>query len=82
MEESCQLQVPVALPPEKEPPVPIGQEVGWVLRASLEAVGREKSLAPAVQPIARRYTDWAISGPNLSVNWTTLFQVVGDNGRD
>jgi len=29
MEVSCQLHAPAALPPEKESPVPISQEVGW-----------------------------------------------------
>jgi len=29
MEVSCQLYAPAALPPRKEPLVPIGQEVGW-----------------------------------------------------
>jgi hypothetical protein len=61
MEVSGELHAPVALPMEKELPVPIGQEAGW----APEPVGtREKSLAPvgnrtpAVQPVARRYADW------------------------
>jgi len=29
MEVICQLNAPAALPPGKEPPVPIGQEAGW-----------------------------------------------------
>jgi hypothetical protein len=33
MELSDQLQDPAALPPEKEPPVPIGYEVGWAPEA-------------------------------------------------
>jgi hypothetical protein len=29
MEVSGQLHAPAALPPEKEPPVPLGYEAGW-----------------------------------------------------
>jgi hypothetical protein len=65
-----QLHAPVALPSEKEPPGThwIGDWVGR--RASLDDV--EKILDPtgtrtldpsAVQPVASRYTDYAIPAP-------------------
>jgi hypothetical protein len=36
LEVSGQLHAPAALPPGKEPPVPIGQEVGWTSGAGLD----------------------------------------------
>jgi hypothetical protein len=58
-----------ALPPGKEPPVPIGQEAGWAPEPVWTQGLEEKSSAPAgdrtpvVQPVVRHYTDWA---PTLS----------------
>jgi hypothetical protein len=31
METSDRLNAPSALPPEKEPPIPVGYEAGWIL---------------------------------------------------
>jgi hypothetical protein len=63
MEVSGQLHAPAALPPGKEPVVPIA---GWVCpRAVLEAVVKRKipsprresnPRTPIVQPVAQRYT--------------------------
>jgi hypothetical protein len=71
MEVSGQLHAPVALPPEKEPLVAIGQEAGWTPESFWTRWWTEKFPAPArresnprtpiVQPVAQRYTDWAIT---------------------
>jgi hypothetical protein len=70
---SGQLQAPAALPPGKELPVPIGQEVGD-LRASLDDLEKWTFLTPpglgtpdssVVQPVASRYTDYDIPAPYL-----------------
>jgi hypothetical protein len=53
------------LPPEKGPPVPIGQEAGWAPEPVWTQRLEEKSLAPSgdrtpdrpvVQPVVRHYT--------------------------
>jgi hypothetical protein len=41
---SGQLHAPAALPLMKQPPVPIGYEVGWTPRASLDDVEKKKFL--------------------------------------
>jgi hypothetical protein len=48
MEVSGQLHAPAALPPRKDPAVPIGYEAGWVL----EPVVKRKipSLPPRIEP--------------------------------
>jgi hypothetical protein len=70
MEVSDQLYAPAALPPRERAPG-IHWIEGWVgPRAVLDAVvkrkipipRRESSLrTPIVQPVAQRYTDWAIT---------------------
>jgi hypothetical protein len=40
MEVSGQLHVPAALPPGKEPPVPIGYATGWVPGGSVDKVAK------------------------------------------
>jgi hypothetical protein len=66
LEVSGQLHAPAALPPGKEPPVPIGQEVGWtsepVKWKFLTPPGLEQD-SSVVQPVASRYTDCAIPAP-------------------
>jgi hypothetical protein len=67
---SDELHAPAALPPGKMPAVPIG---GWVdPRAGLEDVEKGTFLnlyrhlnsdPSVVQPVASRYTDWAIPAP-------------------
>jgi hypothetical protein len=63
MEVCGQLLAPAALPPGKEPPVPIRYEAGWAAQPVLTLWRKDKSLAkagnrtPAVQPAASRYTD-------------------------
>jgi hypothetical protein len=70
MEVSGQLYAPSALPPGKEPSVPIGYEDGAGPRAVLDTVVKIKipsphresnPRTPIVQPIAQRYTDRAIT---------------------
>jgi hypothetical protein len=62
MEVSGQLHAPASSPPEKEPLVPIGWEVGWGPKAGLDAVRRkipsryQDSEPPIIQPIAQRCT--------------------------
>jgi hypothetical protein len=73
MKLSGQLHAPIALLPEKEPPVPIWQEAGWAPEMVWTLWCREKShtyrdtnfYPSAVQPVASRYTDWTIPAPSL-----------------
>jgi hypothetical protein len=66
---SGQLHAPAALPPGKEPLVPIGYEAGWAQSQSGRG-GEEKNShprreskprTPIVQSVAQRYSDWAIT---------------------
>jgi hypothetical protein len=63
MEVSGQLHSPTALPPGKEPPVPIGKASGWAPEAVWTQWIIEKSLASvgnstlSVQPVACRRTE-------------------------
>jgi hypothetical protein len=67
MDVSGQLHAPVALPPGKESPVPIGYEAGWAPEPVCTTWRRENSLTyrgsnsdpSVVQPVASRYTDYA-----------------------
>jgi hypothetical protein len=71
MEVIGQLHAPAPLPPGKEPPVHIGEESGWAPEPFWTRWWREKFPAPPpkessprpsiVQPVAQRYTDWAIT---------------------
>jgi hypothetical protein len=62
-----------ALPPGKGPPVPIGQEAGWVLEPVWMQRIQEKSSAsvgdrtPVIQSIASHYTDWATLDPQSEI---------------
>jgi hypothetical protein len=56
-------------PPGKSPAVSIGQEAGWSPESVWTLWRREKSFnagnrTQTVQPVARRYTDWAILIPS------------------
>jgi len=52
MEVRGKLHTPAALPPRKEPLVPIGQKAGWGPRAGLDAVvRRKKNRHPACSPV-------------------------------
>jgi hypothetical protein len=62
-----ELHAPAALPPGKEPPVPIGQEVGWTSEP-VWMIWRSENSWPhrasnsdslVVNPVASRYTDYA-----------------------
>jgi hypothetical protein len=62
------------LPPGKGPPVPIGQEAGWVPEPVWMQGLEEKSCAPVrdqtpiVQPVVRHYTAWATAAPRVEYN--------------
>jgi hypothetical protein len=69
MDVSGQLYGPAALPPRKEPLLPIGYEAGWVPEPFWMRWWREKFSSPRqvskprtpiVQSVAQIYTDWAI----------------------
>jgi hypothetical protein len=53
MDMTGQFHASAALPPGKEPPVPIGLEAGW----PPEPVAPVGYRTPTVQPLAHRYTD-------------------------
>jgi hypothetical protein len=75
MEVSGQLHAPAALPPGKEPLVPIRYEAGWAPEPFWTRWFKEKFSAPAgnrtpiVQPVAQRYTDWAITALGVLGEW-------------
>jgi hypothetical protein len=89
-----ELHVAAALSPEKQTPVPTGYEAGWAAEPVWKLWSREESLAsvvnrtPALQPVARRYTDRAIryfavlyevdSLLKLSTLIVTLFTFLGE----
>jgi hypothetical protein len=56
MEVSGQLHATKALPPGKEPLIPIGQEAWWDPEPVWRRWWREKFPAPIIQPVAQRYT--------------------------
>jgi hypothetical protein len=68
-----QLHALAALPPRKEPPVPILYEVGWTPEPVWTTLRREYSLpyrdshsdSSAVQSVSSRYTDYATPAPYL-----------------
>jgi hypothetical protein len=68
MEVSGQLHAPAAFPPGKEPRYPLYRRLSGP-RAVLDAVMRKipsprresNPRTPIVQPVAQRYTDWAIT---------------------
>jgi hypothetical protein len=80
---SGQLHAPVALSPGKEPPVPIGEEVGWTpapvwktWRSEKSSHYRDSNSDPSVvQLVASRYTDYFIPAHKLKKKfWTkTLY---------
>jgi hypothetical protein len=71
MEVSDQLHTPAALPPGKSP------RWGWVgPRAGLNAAEKEKLSSatirtPSSQPLARRYTDWAVQSYSVTITFQT-----------
>jgi hypothetical protein len=78
---SGQLHAPAALPPGEKPPVPIGQEAGWAPEPVSKLWSTEISLAPAgnripaVQPVARRYTNRAIL-TSTWMDWTSKINYI------
>jgi hypothetical protein len=72
MEVSGQLHALVALPMGEQPPVPIVEDAGWVPEPVWMLWSREKSRpsqepTPAFHPVVRRYTDWTLLAPLVSV---------------
>jgi hypothetical protein len=72
---SRQLHAPAALSPRKKPPVPIGYEAGWTPEP-VWTVWRSENSWPhrdsnsdlsVVQPVASRYTDYAIPAPSPNI---------------
>jgi hypothetical protein len=59
-----------ALPPGKEPPVPIGQEAGWAPEPVWKQRVEEKSSAsvrdwtPVVLSVVSHFPDWATPAPD------------------
>jgi hypothetical protein len=79
MDVTDQLHVPAALPPGKEPLVPIGQKAGWGPRAGLNTASKRKIPSPRresnpehpiVQPVANRLTNGAIPPVNIGQDYT------------
>jgi hypothetical protein len=60
-----------ALPPGKEPPIPIGQEAGWppdpvwMQRLEKKSSASVWDRTPGGQSVVRCYTDWATPAPTL-----------------
>jgi hypothetical protein len=82
-----QLHPPATLPPGKELPVPIGQEVRWspdpvwTLWSIEKCLPLDGNRTPAVQPVARRYTGRAISGVPILYRYliiTVAARLAGD----
>jgi hypothetical protein len=77
---SGQLHAPAALLPGKVSPLPIGKEVGWTPVPVRMARRRENSWPyrdsnsdpSVVQPVASRYTDYAIPAPTFRNNAAKL----------
>jgi hypothetical protein len=86
MEVSGQIHAPAALPPGKEPWIG-----GWVSpRAVMDAVVKRKipsprresnPRTPIFQPVAQRYTDWAIMAlSKQKVKFSLCLDVLGSGG--
>jgi hypothetical protein len=75
-----QLYAPAALPPGKEPPVPIWYEAGWAQSRSrrrgeekiLDFTGTRNSNPSVGQPVVSRYTDYAIPAPHVKPMQSTI----------
>jgi hypothetical protein len=65
MEVSGQLHAPTALFPGKVPRYPYDRKLVWTMRNREIFFALVGNQTPAVQPVARHYTDWAIPAPNL-----------------
>jgi hypothetical protein len=72
---SGQLHAPVALPPEKSPRYPFYRRLGGPQSRSGRygevtisyPTGTRTPAPPVVQPVASRYTDWAIPAPVIGI---------------
>jgi hypothetical protein len=73
---SGQLHAPAALPPVKEPQIPIGQETGWDPEPVWMLWSKERTLAtagnrtPAVQPVATPTELSRIQVSKRAVHWS------------
>jgi hypothetical protein len=82
MEVSRQLHTKAALPPGKEPLLSIREEVGWdpVVWRKIPSPLRESNLrTPIVQPVAQRYTDWAITALTHLTQDSTNLDMFGND---
>jgi hypothetical protein len=73
LEVSGQLQAPAALPPGKEPPVPIAgraPEQVWALWSTEKSLAPSGNRTPAIQLVAHRYT------ANIETVW--ISEVISD----
>jgi hypothetical protein len=83
MEVSGKLHAPVALPPGKDPLVPIGYEAaGRGAQSQSERGGEEKNYqsllgleSPIIQSVAKRYTNELFPKGGISVQILTYFPV-------
>jgi hypothetical protein len=80
LEVSGQLHAPAALSPGKSPRYPFYRRLGWPQSRSgrygevkfFTLPGLELPLPLVVQPVAIRYTDWAIPAPQDVCGWIIL----------
>jgi hypothetical protein len=85
LEVSSQVHANAALPLEKEPPVPIGWEAGWATEPVWTLWRREhcwpywdlNSDTSVFQPVASRYTDYAIPAPSRKCEILDVSQPYG-----
>jgi hypothetical protein len=72
-----------ALPPGKEPPVPIIQEAGWAPEPVWTQRLEKKSTAsvggrtPVVQSVVRHYTDWTTPAPDADTEYRRILKRCG-----
>jgi hypothetical protein len=67
MEVSGELHAPAALPPEKEPPVSIGQEAGWAPKPVWTLWTREKSYRKAITYLSADRRVWRTGGMMIRI---------------
>jgi hypothetical protein len=78
---SDQLQATAALPPMKEPRVPIVLEAVWVPQLVWTLWSREKSLAPAGSQTPARSYRGAFRKPRVEEKMVGMWEVLGERRR-